>query len=303
MIEVAGLRKTYGEVEALKGIGFSVADGEIYGLLGPNGAGKSTTISILAGLVTPTAGSARVAGHEAGSAGAKRSLGLVPQDMVVYDDLGAAENLAFFGGLYGLSGAALKRRVDELLEAVGLADRRREPVGRFSGGMRRRLNMACGLVHEPRVLLLDEPTVGIDPQARLHILDLVRAIARAGTTVLYTTHYLHEAETLCRRVGIIDHGEILVEGTLDELREAVGEKDLVTVRGAFAADAVRGAVAVIEGAELLAHGPEEVVISSPRGSQSVTRIMGALEGAREVSVRQPSLESLFIKLTGRELRE
>jgi ABC-2 type transport system ATP-binding protein len=306
VIEVAHLTKNYGDVEALAGLSLRVAEGEIYGLLGPNGAGKSTAVSILAGLVRPTSGTARIAGAEASSPEAKRALGLVPQDVVLYDDLNAAENLTFFGGLYGLGGAALKRRVDEMLDLVGLADRRREPVGRFSGGMKRRLNLACGLAHAPRALLLDEPTVGIDPQARLHILDLTRRIAREGTAVLYTTHYLHEAETLCDRIGIIDRGRILTEGTLEDLRVAVGERDIVTVRGAFDDEDLRGALGAIAGAEVLAHGPEEVLIACPRIEQALTVLMGTLGAigrAREVSVRRPSLESLFIKLTGKELRE
>jgi ABC-2 type transport system ATP-binding protein len=308
MIEVQDLRKSYGSVKALDGVSFTVPDGTIYGLLGPNGAGKSTTISILAGLVRPNQGSARIAGHDIADEprAAKRALGFVPQEVVLYDELNARENLEFFGGLYGITGAELRSRVDELLGAIDLGDNARRPCETYSGGMRRRLNLACGLVHRPRVLLLDEPTVGIDPQARLHILDLVRDIARRGTTVLYTTHYLHEAEDLCQSIAIIDHGRILAEGSLEELRAAVGERDLVTVRGRFDAEAVRRRVATLDGADLLSATDEEMVLAVPHGGDAVGRLvrgLGDLGESREISIRQPSLESLFIKLTGRDLRE
>ena len=205
VIEVRDLRKTYGDVKALDGVSFLVPEGTVYGLLGPNGAGKSTAISILAGLTAPTSGRASIAGHDLASdaTAAKRALGFVPQDVVLYEELNAKENLEFFGGLYGIRGAELQGRVEELLRDIDLGDNAKRPVETYSGGMKRRLNLACGLVHQPKVLLLDEPTVGIDPQARLHILEMVRRIAQAGTTVLYTTHYLHEAEELCHRIAII----------------------------------------------------------------------------------------------------
>ena len=308
MIEVQDLRKTYGDVKALDGVSFHVPEGTIYGLLGPNGAGKSTTISILAGLVRPTGGSASIAGHDVVSASqaARRSLGLVPQDVVLYDELNARENLEFFGGLYGLRGAPLGARVDELLERTGLVEQAGRAVEKYSGGMRRRLNLACGLVHRPRVLLLDEPTVGIDPQARLHILEMVRDIAREGTTILYTTHYLHEAEELCQRVAIIDHGRILAEGTLEELRATVGERDLVTARGIFDGAAVRVLASRLQGAEILSLKENELVLACAQGNEifgQLVRILAESGEVHEINIRQPSLENLFIKLTGRELRE
>jgi ABC-2 type transport system ATP-binding protein len=309
MIEVADLRKVYdANVKALDGVSFTVPEGSIYGLLGPNGAGKSTTISILAGLLQPTSGRALVAGHDVATDGtaAKRALGFVPQEIVLYDELNAGENLEFFGGLYGLRGALLRERVAELLAAIDLGDHARRPVETYSGGMKRRLNLACGLVHRPRVLLLDEPTVGIDPQARLHILATVRDIAREGTTVLYTTHYLHEAEDLCQRIAIIDHGRILAEGTLEELRAQVGERDLVTLRGRFEAAAAQRLAADLGGAELLSHQEDELVLAMRQGGQSLGRLLHDLDKlgeVREISIRQPSLENLFIRLTGRELRE
>jgi ABC-2 type transport system ATP-binding protein len=308
MIQVQDLRKTFGDVKALDGVSFTVPEGTIYGLLGPNGAGKSTTISILAGLITPTSGHAMVAGHDVISDGgaARRALGLVPQEIVLYEELNARENLEFFGGLYGLHGSALRARVQELLTSIDLGDHAKRAVETYSGGMKRRLNMACGLVHQPRVLLLDEPTVGIDPQARLHILELVRQIVSAGTTILYTTHYLHEAEELCQRIAIIDHGRILAEGTLEDLRAAVGERDLVTLRGRFDGAQVRRFASSLPGAELLSLKDEELVLAVQHGSDVVGRLLhglGELGETREVNIRQPSLENLFIKLTGRELRE
>jgi len=308
VIEVHGLQKSYGEVRALDGVSFTVAAGSVYGLLGPNGAGKSTTISILAGLVKPSAGRASVAGHDvaADPQAAKQALGFVPQDVVLYEELNARENLEFFGGLYGLGGATLRSRADELLKMIDLGDNAKRPVEKYSGGMKRRLNLACGLVHRPKVLLLDEPTVGIDPQARLHILSMVRDIARDGTTVLYTTHYLHEAEELCQRVAIIDHGRILAEGTLEDLRAQVGERDLVTLRGRFDMAALRSLAAQVDSAEILATKDDEVVLALGHGSDGFGRLVRGLADcgeAREINIRQPSLESLFIALTGRELRE
>jgi ABC-2 type transport system ATP-binding protein len=308
MIQVHDLRKTFGDVKALDGVSFAVPEGTIYGLLGPNGAGKSTTISILAGLVAPTSGRASVAGHDVteDGAAARRALGLVPQEVVLYEELNARENLEFFGGLYGLRGSGLRDRVNELLAAIDLGDHAKRAVEKYSGGMKRRLNMACGLVHRPRVLLLDEPTVGIDPQARLHILEMVRAIVREGTTILYTTHYLHEAEELCQRVAIIDHGRILADGTLDDLRAAVGERDLVTLRGRFDGAVVRRFTSDLDGAELLSVKEDELVLAVHHGSDAVGRLLRGLSelgDTREVNIRQPSLENLFIKLTGRELRE
>jgi ABC-2 type transport system ATP-binding protein len=308
LIEVQDLRKTYGTVVALDGVSFSVPPGSVYGLLGPNGAGKSTAISILAGLVRPTGGSARVAGFDVlnDARRAKSALGFVPQDIVLYDELNARENLEFFGGLYGVRGQALLTRIQELLAAIDLGENAKRAVETYSGGMKRRLNLACGLVHRPRVLLLDEPTVGIDPQARLHILELVKTIASQGTTVLYTTHYLHEAEELCQRIAIIDHGRILAEGTLEELRAQVGGRDLVNLRGRFDPAAARALVETLDGAEMLSIKDDEILLGLRHGGDAFGRLVrgiATIGEAQEINIRQPSLENLFIKLTGRELRE
>jgi ABC-2 type transport system ATP-binding protein len=308
MIEVSGLRKKYGDTEALRGVTFQVRPGEIYGLLGPNGAGKSTTIGILCGLVRPDAGSARLNGIDVAGHGvqARRSLGVVPQEPALYTELTARDNLAFFGRLYGLKGAALQARIDQVLAEVNLAERSREPVEGFSGGMTRRLNIAAGVLHSPKVVLMDEPTVGLDPQTRASILDLVRGIAGAGTAVLYTTHYLDEAERLCDRIGIIDHGALLAEGTLAELRRAAGEREIVALRGLFRTDSVLAALRDMQSVEMIKAEEHELLLSldsAERQLPALLAVVNPLGDVREVAVKQPSLENLFIKLTGRELRD
>ena len=307
LIETRNLRKRFGDVEALAGVGFHVAAGEIYGLLGPNGAGKSTTINILCGLVQPDGGEARLNGVDVVRAPveARRHLGVVPQEVALYMELSARDNLAFFGRLYGLRGAALRSRIDAVLRQVSLADRAKEPIERFSGGMLRRLNIAAGILHQPKIVLFDEPTVGLDPQTRASILDLVRAIA-AAAAVLYTTHYLDEAERLCDRIGIIDHGSLLVEGTLAELRNAAGEREIVALRGAFTSEAIPAALGLGGDVQLIKSTPSELlfsVTSAERSLSGLLSVAGTFGEVREVAVKQPSLENLFIKLTGRELRE
>jgi ABC-2 type transport system ATP-binding protein len=307
LIEVTSLRKRYGDIEALRGVSFHVAAGEIYGLLGPNGAGKSTTIGILCGLVPPDGGDARLNGIDVlrQPVEARRSLGVVPQDVALYTDLSARDNLAFFGRLYGLRGADLRTRIDRVLDQVNLADRAKEPIERYSGGMLRRLNIAAGILHAPKVVLLDEPTVGLDPQTRATILGLVRAIA-TDAAVVYTTHYLDEAERLCDRLGIIDHGALLAEGTLAELRQAAGEREIIALRGAFRPEAVPAAIGSLGDMQLLHATADELLFSVRSAERDLSRLMALATGfgdVREVAIKQPSLENLFIKLTGRELQE
>jgi len=307
-IEVSNLRKKFGDLEALRGISFAVKAGEIYGLLGPNGAGKSTTIGVLCGLVIPDAGTARLNGLDVvqNAVEARRSLGVVPQEVALYTELSARDNLTFFGRLYGLGGRDLSKRVDDALALVSLSGRAKEPIERYSGGMLRRLNIAAGVLHGPSVILLDEPTVGLDPQTRASILDLVRAIAAGGAAVVYTTHYLDEAERLCQRVGIIDHGAILAEGTLAELRRAAGEREIVALRGIFRPDQVPAAFARAEDVQIIKANEEELLLSLRSAERQLSSLLSLAAGVgeiREVAVKQPSLENLFIKLTGRELRE
>jgi ABC-2 type transport system ATP-binding protein len=233
LLETRGLGKDYGDVCALAGLDLEVAEGEIFGLLGPNGAGKTTAISMMCGVVTPTRGSARVGGLDVtrDAFAARRLIGLVPQDLALYEELSAAQNLRFFGALYGLGGAELAARVDQALELAGLRERAREPVARYSGGMKRRLNLAAGLLHRPKLVILDEPTVGVDPQSRNHIFASIRALAAEhGMTVLYTSHYMEEVETLCRRVAILDHGKLIACSTVDDLVARHGGEEVVVRR-------------------------------------------------------------------------
>ena len=308
MIEVSKLTKNYGKVEALKGISFTVREGEIYGLLGPNGAGKSTAINVISGLIQPTTGSASVGGFDVVSEPieAKKILGVVPQQSVVIEELSAVQNCMFFGSLYGVPASDLKDRTQKLLKWVGLSDRRKEPVSRYSGGMLRRLTLVLGILHRPKALILDEPTVGLDPQTRLQILEHIQTIAAEGTAVLLSTHYLDEAERLCDRVGIIDEGTIIKEGTLRELRVEIEDAQIIHLRGGFDRAPLDEFVASVEGGEIMMRGEEDMVVSLPSTSRHAARLLevaASLDNVREVSVRPPSLESLFIRLTGKEIRE
>lgn len=310
MIEVRELYKRFGDLKAVDGISFTAGSGEIYGLLGPNGAGKTTTLSMIAGLLAPDSGSIRFDGIDVAAEPlrVKASLGVVPQENALYDELSATEHLNFWGGLYGLSGRALKTAVATTLDQVGLSGRAKEPVRGFSGGMKRRLNLGMGLIHQPKAILLDEPTVGIDPQARANILEVVRQVADAGTTVLYTTHYLEEAEQICDRIGIVDHGRLLAEGTLEELQRRVGGEEIVTLRGDFDVDALRDRLLQAGGVRLIAAEKGKLVVATgeagKRGSvellQHLFQQQIELDG---LTLEPPSLNGLFLKLTGRELRD
>ena len=305
-IDVSSLRKSFGTTEALRGVSFHVAAGEIYGLLGPNGAGKTTAINILCGLVKADAGRAQLNGQDvgAGSVDARRGLGSCRRNRPSTSRCQPARTSLFWPALR-VAGAALREAIDRALARVDLADRADEPIERFSGGMVRRLNIAAGVVHGPNVVLMDEPTVGLDPQTRLSILDLVRGIARDGAAVLYTTHYLDEAERLCDRVGIIDHGVLLAEGTLAQLRQAAGAQDIVVFRGTFRAEADVRALASVPDAELVSRSERELLFAVHGAEGRITPLLAVAQSlgeVREVAIKQPSLENLFIKLTS-EIRE
>jgi len=306
-ISVEALRKQYGDSVAVDGISFAAEPGQVFGLLGPNGAGKTTTIGCISGLLQPTSGRIAVMGHDVvkDATAARRSLGIVPQELALYEDLSAADNLAYWGAAYDMPRDQVRPRVTEVLELIGLGDRARDKVKTFSGGMKRRLNFGCGIIHRPRVLLLDEPTAGVDPQSRVRLLDLVREQARGGTSVVYTTHYMEEAQELCDRIAIVDHGKLLAIGTLDELRALVAEKDLVRLSGRFDPAAASRALAELEDVDVLSVTAEAVTIAARSGSRQLPAIFAALGSAdiQETTLTVPSLESLFIKLTGRELRE
>ena len=307
MIEVRDLQKTYGDLVAVNQVSFSVGSGEVFGLLGPNGAGKSTTISCLSGLLKPTAGSITVGGYDLARDGvkAKASLGIVPQELAIYEDLSAKDNLAYWGAAYGLKGAKLKERVTFVLNRIGLTDRASDLPKQYSGGMKRRLNFGCGLVHEPGILLLDEPTVGVDPQSRERLFDLVRDEKAKGTCVLYTTHYMEEAEKLCDKLAIIDHGKIIAGCTLKELRAEFGGNDIIQLSGSFDLAKVEQAVAELQ-ADVLSLSTEALMIAIRDGARNLPAVLHSISATgadiRDTRLSEPNLESLFLKLTGKELR-
>jgi len=308
MIHVTQLRKTFGEMVAVDGVTFEASAGEIFGLLGPNGAGKTTTLNCICGLLTPASGHVKVAGHDIVDDGvaARKVLGVVPQELALYEDLSAQENLEYWGGACGMRNPSLRARARDVLESLGLLDRSKDPVKRFSGGMKRRLNFGCGIMHNPKLLLLDEPTVGVDPQSRVRLLELVREQARSGACVLYTTHYMEEAEALCDRLAIVDRGRIIAQGTLRELRSMMGEKDVLRLSGTFP-PAVRDAVEQLGGIDVLHVEETELVLAAASGSSRLPSIFTTVQAAGAVigdtTLTRPTLESLFIKLTGKQLRE
>jgi ABC-2 type transport system ATP-binding protein len=310
LIEVEQLHKSYGTLQAVKGVSLVAKPGSIFGLLGPNGAGKSTTIGCISGLIKPSSGRIRVLGQDMAVNGreARQQLGVVPQELALYEDLSARENLHFWGGAYGLSGKALRARTEEVLQRIGLLDRANDRVSKFSGGMKRRLNLGCGIVHRPRVLLLDEPTVGVDPQSRVHLLDLVREEVGQGICVLYTTHYMEEAETLCNELAIVDHGVVIAAGTLAELRARVGQRDLLVLKGVFDATRSRTALSA-SGAnwEIAGCSEQEIRLVLPDATRRLPEVLAIVteSGAEihEATLSQPSLENLFMQLTGKRLRE
>ncbi|HEX6946995.1 MAG TPA: ABC transporter ATP-binding protein [Acidimicrobiia bacterium] len=307
MLAVEGLKKSFGDLVAVNGVGFTVDAGETYGLLGPNGAGKTTTISMIAGLLAPDAGSVSIEGDSISvrSTRGRSHIGLVPQDLAIYPDLTCRENLVFFGRLYGLSGDRLQRRVDEVLDVIGLTDRAKDLTKEFSGGMKRRLNIGIGLLHEPRLLILDEPTVGVDPQSRIAILDAVEQLSSEGMAVLYTTHYMEEAERLCDRVGIIDEGSIKAEGTRRDLVALIGEKDRIVLTGELdgAADDVRQIPGVAEVYQSEHRLDVMVGQASSILPTILTRISQAGCSVTGVEVEEPNLEAVFLHLTGKALRD
>jgi ABC-2 type transport system ATP-binding protein len=306
------LVKQYGDITAVDDVSFSAEAGQIFGLLGPNGAGKSTAINCISGLLSPTSGRIAVAGHDIAREGkaARKSLGIVPQELALYEDLPAVDNLRYWGQAYGMRGRELEARVAEVLDTIGLTDRAKDLPKSFSGGMKRRLNFGCGIVHQPVVLLLDEPTVGVDPQSRSRLFDLVEAERDKGACILYTTHYMEEAERLCDSLAIIDHGKLIAEGTVAELKSQLGARDALQLAGEFP-DGVRSALTALasdfEDFEILGADAESMTLALPQASQHLPRIFDAIATAGgtvfETSLRSPNLETLFLLLTGKELRE
>ncbi len=311
ILETQNLFKNYGDFTAVKGISFEIKEGEIFSLLGPNGAGKTTTISMLSTLYTPTSGDATIGGHSITKdpMAVKRVIGVVPQDLALYEDLTAKENLIFWGQMYGLGGKSLNSRVDEVLEQIGLADKAKNRVKTYSGGMKRRVNIGVGLLHKPRLLFMDEPTVGIDPQSRRAILDTVKDLNKQGMTVLYTTHYMEEAQELSDRVGIIDHGELIALGTQDELTKQVGQTEtlILHIGENEDPDALAKAVSSVEGVQkadvtdnvvsVITHDAKDVIAAVvSKANERGIKI-------RSMDIREPNLEAVFLHLTGRALRD
>lgn len=307
-LEALNLRKVYGERVAVEDLSLSVEPGEILGLLGPNGAGKSTTMLMLAGLLEPTSGSVRLLDQPftIRDRQLRTRLGVVPQDLAIYPDLTALENLTFFGEIYGLRGDRLRQRCDSVLEQIGLAPVAHQRAREFSGGMQRRLNFGIAILHEPAVLMLDEPTVGVDPQSRAHLLDCVRALAAGGTAILYASHYMEEVQALCQRVAIIDHGRRLAYDALSSLLQGVAGRILLTVSGPVAfAGRLAGSVRPLPSAE----GTLQLEVSAPDGRwefqlpEVLQQIRLAGVSVERIETSQSNLERLFLSLTGRKLRD
>jgi ABC-2 type transport system ATP-binding protein len=313
-LEVIDVHKRYGSTVALDGVRFQVAEGEIFGLLGPNGAGKTTLLSILSCLLDPSAGEVRLQGQrlDPNNRSVRHFIGIVPQELAIYDELTARENLVFFGELYGLSGGGLGNRVEQILSAIGLTDRANDRVHAYSGGMKRRLNLGVTLVHQPKLLLLDEPTVGIDPQSRNHIFEEVRRLNASGVTIIYTSHYMEEVQALCPRVGIIDQGRLQACDALPNLlKELTG---LIRFRVPRLTPALRARINELPDCRL--SEPE----SEPPGPQglplelqcqevksTLVRLIAALNEAQvellHIETEEPNLERVFLHLTGRTLRD
>jgi linearmycin/streptolysin S transport system ATP-binding protein len=309
ILTVVGLVKHFDDLTAVDGVSFSIAEGETFGLLGPNGAGKTTSISMVTGLLESDEGTVTVAGERitTSSTKGKADIGLVPQELAIYPDLTGAENLSFFGRLYGMGGDDLGLRVDEVLDIVGLSERRDDLTKKYSGGMKRRLNIGIGLLHKPKLLILDEPTVGVDPQSRNAILESVESLSEEGMAVLYTTHYMEEAERLCDRVAIIDEGKIQAEGTRRELVSMVGEKDKIAIVGSGSLAAAAASVAQLDGISDASSSENRLDVLAEDASavlpgllSAVTEAGGSITG---VEVVEPNLEAVFLHLTGKALRD
>jgi len=307
---VKDLTKKFKNIEAVKNVTFSVEKGEAYGLLGPNGAGKTTTIQMITGLFPPSSGQISIGGIDMIQTPKKAQdlIGIVPQEIALYQNMSARENLKFWGRMYGLSGQLLKNRVDEALELIGLTARAKDKVVTFSGGMKRRVNIAAAILHRPDLLIMDEPTVGIDPQSRTHILDTVRRLNVEGMTVIYTSHYMEEVEYLCERIGIMDHGQFIAQGTISELRESIGDRSRILL--SFSQEHNLQQVPVLlpniddkdiqleeKKLTVFHKKPQEVL------SELVQQVTKAGAQVKAVEIIEPNLESVFLHLTGRSLRD
>lgn len=311
ILEAQNLVKKFNDFTAVDDVSFAIQEGEVFSLLGPNGAGKTTTISMLSCLLAPTAGDAVIGGYsiDKDPMAVKRLIGIVPQDIALYEELSAWENLVFWGRMYGMRGGELKGRVAEVIEQVGLTDKAKQRVKTYSGGMKRRINIAVGLLHKPRILFMDEPTVGIDPQSRRNILDGVKELNRQGMTVLYTTHYMEEAEELSHRVGIIDHGKLIALGTQRELTQTVGQMDALRLHlpeGQETGPFVE-ALQALPDVRQVTTADHEIVLLVPEAQEAIPPVFTQADRLgfkiRSVEIEEPNLEAVFLHLTGRALRD
>ncbi len=307
VVEVESIKKRYGATQALDGVSFHVDAGEIFGLLGPNGAGKTTLLSILACLLTPDSGELRLFERRAGprERSIRRRLGIVPQELALYGELTARENLEFFGGLYGLAGAALRERTDRVLEAMGLADRADERVETYSGGMQRRLNLGAALVHGPDLVLLDEPTIGVDPQSRNHIFEEIKRLNREGATIIYTSHYMEEVQALCRRIGIIDHGQLIACDSLPALLQVL--QGQIRFQVSSVNDSLLDRLKELPDTHVAERNDRRLVLNCRDVTATLVRLIGLLKDLHielsNIETVEPNLERVFLHLTGKTLRD
>lgn len=309
IVKITDLNKKFGDFTAVDNINLSIKEGEIYGLLGPNGAGKSTTINMICGLISITKGSIEILGKDTKKFEnfTKKNIGVVPQDIAVYEDLTCIENVKFFASLYGLRGNELNQRSEEALEFVGLSDKAKESPSGFSGGMKRRLNIACTIAHKPKLIIMDEPTVGIDPQSRNHILQSVKKLNSQGCTIIYTSHYMEEIEHICTRIGIIDHGKVIAEGTKEELKDIVTNKNtvIITVNNGYLVDEDK--LRKINGVSNVSLDENTVRIDSNKDVSNLDKIILYFTdnniAIKNLESKMPDLETVFLTLTGRKLRD
>lgn len=309
LLKVVELHKAFGSTKAVDGISLEVNKGEVFGLLGPNGAGKSTTISMISTLIKPSSGSITYDGRDIGSEpkAIRKRLGVVPQDIALYPTLSGYENLAFWGSMYGLKGAELKRRIGEVSEIIGLNGRLKDRVDKYSGGMKRRINIGAALLHKPELLIMDEPTVGIDPQSRNHILDTVLELNRQGMTIIYTSHYMEEVEYLCSRICIMDQGRIIASGTKEELVELIKGRTRIFLKLDKADEGILDILRKVKGVSEAELVNDEVAVAGENIDIILADIITTLTGhGRRISsidVRKPDLETVFLHLTGKALRD
>lgn len=309
ILEIKNVTKKFGDFIAVDNMSLTVVEGEIFGFLGANGAGKSTTINMISGLLRPNAGEIKILGKDIGNHShfAKRNIGIVPQDIAIYEDLTAYENVKFFAGLYGLRGSQLHERVEEALQFVGLSDKQKSYPKNFSGGMKRRLNIACAIAHRPKLIIMDEPTVGIDPQSRNYILASVKKLNEMGCTIIYTSHYMEEVEEICTRIAIIDHGKIIAEGTKEQLQAIITNTKDVWIGVKSTENMDINKLKEISGVKAVQGEENMVKISSDIGVNNLNSIIQCLmnDGVeiRSLEEKSPNLETVFLTLTGRNLRD